>query len=185
MRMCRPVARRVRPSAKMAGDRTCSNHQCGEPVAAQNVTAQDVIDFQFAGQDIPWLLNHWAKEKPDHALLIWEPKDGEGRTWTYAQFAADVRRVAAGLHQRGIGIGDKVLIHSENCPEMVISWYACATVGAVGVTTNTKSVGPEVTYLAGHAQCVAAITQPKFATLVSENATGLKWVAVTADNSGE
>ena len=50
---------------------------------------------------------------------------------------------------------------------MVLTWYACATIGAVGVTTNTKSVGPEITYLAGHAQCVAAITQPKFAALIS------------------
>ena len=78
-----------------------------------------------------------------------------------------------------------MLIHTENCPEMVLSWYACATVGAVAVTTNTKSVGPEMTYLAGHAQCVAAITQPQYAALVSENAPALKWIAVTEDNSGE
>jgi crotonobetaine/carnitine-CoA ligase len=150
-----------------------------------NFSAQDVIDFQFTGQDVPWLVNHWAAQKPDHPFLIWEPKDGNSRTWTYAQFASDIRRIAAGLHQRGIAKGDKVLIHTENCPEMVLSWYACAIVGAVAVTTNTKSVGPEITYLAGHAQCVAAITQPQFASLVSENATALKWIAVTEDNSGE
>ena len=101
-------------------------------MAAQTISDQDVIDFQFAGQDIPWLLNHWASEKPDHPLLIWEPKDGPGRTWTYSQFAADVRRLAAGLHARGITKGDKVLIHSENCPEMMLSWYACVTVGRSG-----------------------------------------------------
>ncbi len=154
-------------------------------MTAETISEQAVVDFQFAGQDIPWLLNHWATEKPDHPLLIWEPKDGPGRTWTYAEFAADVRRLAAGLHARGITKGDKVLIHSENSPEMMLAWYACVTVGAVGVTTNTKSVGPEITYLAGHAQCVAAITQPKFAALVRENAPDLKWIAVTADNSGE
>ena len=42
------------------------------------------------GQDIPWLLNHWATVKPDHPLLVWEPREGEGRTWTYAQFLTDV-----------------------------------------------------------------------------------------------
>ena len=152
---------------------------------APSHTVQEVTDFQFAGQDIPWLLNHWATEKPDHPFLIWEPKDGGGRTWSYSDFASDVRKLAAGLHERGITKGDKVLIHSENSPEMVLSGYACATIGAVGVTTNTKSVGPEITYLAGHAQCVAAITQPKFAALITEYAPELKWVAVTADNSGE
>jgi crotonobetaine/carnitine-CoA ligase len=156
-------------------------------VDAQNQVpdVQAVRDFQFAGQDIPWLLNHWANEQPGHPLLIWEPKSGDGRTWTYAEFASDVRRLAAGLHQRGITRGDKVLIHSENCPEMLLAWYACATVGAVGVTTNTHSVGPEITYLAEHARCVAAITQPKFAALVSAHAPALKWIAVTADDSGE
>ncbi len=154
-------------------------------MAAHTISEQDVIDFQFAGQDIPWLLGHWAQEKPEHPFLIWEPKDGESRTWTYAQFAADVRRIAAGLHERGIAKGDKVLIHSENSPEMVLAWYACAVVGAVGVTTNTHSVGPEITYLAGHAQCVAAVTQPKFAQLIADNAPDLKWIAVTDTNSGE
>ena len=43
------------------------------------------------------------------------------------------------------------------------SWtgWPCATVGAVGVTTNTKSVAEEVAWFAEKAQCVAAITQPE------------------------
>ena len=155
-------------------------------MGAPSYTPEAVDAFQFANQDIPWLLDHWAEHKPDHPFLVWEPKDPAGaKTWTYADFARDVRRLAAGLHQRGIAKGDKVMIHCENSPEMVLAWYACAAVGAVGVTTNTKSVGNELTYLAGHARCVAAITQPKFAALISENTTGLKWIAVTSDNSGE
>ena len=31
----------------------------------------------------------------------------------------------------------RLSIHAENCPEAVIAWYACARIGAVGVTTNT------------------------------------------------
>jgi crotonobetaine/carnitine-CoA ligase len=68
---------------------------------------------------------------------------------------------------------------------MVLSWLACATVGAVGVTTNTKSVAAELTYFAEHTGAVAAITQPQFATLVQEAAGNLKWIVVTDDNSGE
>ena len=93
--------------------------------------------------------------------------------------------MAAGLAARGIAKGDKVLIHSENCPEMVLSWLACATVGAVAVTTNTKSVGAEVTYFAEHTGAVAAITQPQYAAMVAAAAPALKWIAVTDDNSGE
>ena len=144
-----------------------------------------IAEFQFTGQDIPWLVDHWATHKPDHPFLVWEPKSGETKTWTYSQFADEVARIAAGLHGRGVRKGDKVLIHAENSPEMVLAWYACAKVGAVGVTTNTRSAGAELTYFAEHTQCVGAITQPQFAKLVQESCKALEWIVVTDDNSGE
>jgi len=147
--------------------------------------ADAILQFQLHDQDIPWLLEHWADRKPDHVALVWSPREGDARRWTYAELLRDVRRVTAGLADRGIVRGDKVLVHAENCPEMVLSWLACATLGAVAVTTNTKSVGPEVTYFAEHTGAVAAITQPQYAALVAEAAPGLKWIAVTDDNSGE
>ena len=144
-----------------------------------------IARFQFAGQDIPWLLRHWAEHKPDHPVLIWEPKSGEDRRWSYREFDEATSRLAAGLAARGVKLGDKVLIHSDNCPEMVLAWYACAKLGAVGVTTNTRSVGAEIEYFAGHTKCVGAITQPQYAKVVSESAPGLGWIVVTDDNSGE
>ena len=141
--------------------------------------------FQFAGQDIPWLVSHWVKHKPDHPFLIWEPKSGQGRRYSYADFEREVANLAAGLAARGVVKGDKILIHAENCPESVLSWYACARLGAVGVTTNTRSAGAEIEYFAGHTHCVGAVTQPQFAKLVKENAKKLRFIAVTEDNSGE
>jgi len=141
--------------------------------------SSDVAALQLQGQDIPWLLHHWATVKPDHPFLVWEPRDGEGRTWTYSQFLTDVRRLAAGLAGRGITKGDKVLIHADNCPEAVLAWYACAHLGAVGVTTNTRSVGAEVGYFVEKAQCVAAVTQPSYAELVREAGPRLQWVVTT------
>ena len=144
-----------------------------------------LLRFQMHDQDVPRLLAHWADKKPDHPALVWAPREGGGKRWTYAELWDDVRRLAAGLSARGIAKGDKVLIHSENCPEMVLSWLACGALGACGVTTNTKSVGAEMTYFAEHTGAVAAITQPQFAAMVAEAAPALKWIAVTADNSGE
>ncbi|MCB0997227.1 MAG: AMP-binding protein, partial [Acidimicrobiales bacterium] len=141
--------------------------------------------FQMHGQDIPRLLDHWATHKPDHAALVWAPREGAGQRWTYAELRRDVRRIAAGLGARGVGVGDKVLIHAENCPEMVLAWLGCAVLGAVGVTTNTKSVGAEMTYFAEHTGAVAALTQPQYAAMVAEAAPALRWIAVTPDNSGE
>src|SRR5690349_15024150 len=142
-------------------------------------------EVQMHGQDIPWLLRHWANARPEHAVLVWDPKDGPQRRWTYRELHDEVTKLAAGLAARGIAQGDKVLIHSDNCPEMVFAWLACATIGAVGVTTNTKSVAAEVAYFVDKAQCVAAITQPQYAGIVAEAAATLKWIAVTEDDSGE
>jgi carnitine-CoA ligase len=144
-----------------------------------------IEELQVHGQDIPWLLAHWAERKPDHAVLVWEPKDAPQQRWSYRELHEQTRRLAAGLASRGIAKGDKVLIHADNCPEMVFAWLACATVGAVGVTTNTKSVAAEVAYFVDKAQCVAAITQPQYAALVEEAGPALKWIAVTDDDSGE
>ncbi len=121
-----------------------------------------IDELQMHGQDIPWLLQHWAAQKPDHPALIWEPADGEPESWTYAQLLAATRSLAAGLRDHGIEIGDKVLIHADNCPEMLLAWLACATLGAVAVTTNTRSAPTEVGWFIDHSQCVAAITQPEF-----------------------
>ena len=43
-----------------------------------------VAAFQFVGQDIPWLLRAGQRPAPDHPFLVWEPRSGEDRTWTYA-----------------------------------------------------------------------------------------------------
>ena len=144
-----------------------------------------VQELQSHGQDLPWLLSFWAEHRSDHPALIWDPPGGPIRQWTYRELHRDVWRVAAGLTGRGISQGDRVLIHADNSPEFVISWLACAVAGAVGVTTNTKSVAAEVNFFIDKADCVAAVTQPKFASLVAEAGPGLKWIAVTADDGGD
>lgn len=137
------------------------------------------------GRDVPWLLRSTVERAPDKPFLIWEPFTGASTTWTYAQFAADVAAVAAGLHQRGVEMGDRVMLHLDNSPEFMIGWFACAHVGAVAVSTNTRSVARDMTYFAEHARVVAAITSPQFAQLVSASAPGLRFLAVAATDAGE
>jgi carnitine-CoA ligase len=150
----------------------------------QRMDEKLAAEFQFAGQDIPWLLRSWASSQPDKTFLIWEPREGGPRTWTYSEFWLDVQSVAVGLAGRGVTKGDKVLIHADNCPEMVVAWYACATLGAVGVTTNTRSVRAELEFFISKTGCVGAVTQPQFVALVAESGPELGWIVVTADDSG-
>ena len=95
-----------------------------------------------------------------------------------------MRALAAGLAGRGVRQGDRILIHADNCPEMVLAWYACAVVGAVGVTTNTRSVQAELEFFITKTGCTGAVTQPSFARMVAAAGPDLAWIAVTADDEG-
>lgn len=141
--------------------------------------------YDFAGKDVPWLMKLWATQSPDKAFLIWEPKEGESRSWTYRQFWEDTNKVACGLLAKGVKKGDKLLIHAENCPEMMIAWYASALIGSVAVTTNTRCVGDELTYFADHSGAVGCLTQPKFIQALADSAKSIPWFVVFDDNSGE
>lgn len=123
---------------------------------------------QFQGMDVPWLLDQWVERQPDKTFVVYAPFDAEPRSWTYAEMAREAKRFAAGLHERGVGVGDFVLMHHDNAPEFLGAWLGCAYVGAVPVTTNTRSVAENVEYFAELMQPAAAITQPSLAQLVRE-----------------
>jgi len=133
----------------------------------------------FHGLSLDRLLNARATERPDHPFLIWAPFDGEPKTWTYQQFATDAARLAGGLARRGIGPGDRVLVHFENCPETLLARFALARLGAVCVATNAMAVGPEIAHYAESSRATAAITQANFAEMVASHALGLRFVAAS------
>ncbi len=138
----------------------------------------------FAGLDVPWLLRLHAQARRDHPFLIWAPFDAPARHWSYGEFHERTGALAAGLARRGIKQGDYVLIHMDNCIELLLAWFACVELGAIAVTTNTRSAAAEIDYFAGHCRAVAAITQPSYAELVAANCRDLKWIAVTSHDAG-
>ena len=59
-----------------------------------------------------------------------------GRRWTWAEFDADVNRLARGLIASGVDKGDRVGIWSPNCAEWTLTQYAAAKIGAILVNVN-------------------------------------------------
>ncbi|MCA1458163.1 AMP-binding protein [Bradyrhizobium sp. BRP22] len=149
-----------------------------------NSQAAPGIVGPFAGLDVPWLLRMRAEVRRDHPFLIWAPFEAPARRWSYGEFHERVGALAAGLARRGVRPGEYVLIHLDNCIEAMLAWFACVELGAVAVTTNTRSAAAEMEYFAGHCGAVAAITQPAYAELVAANCRELRWIAVISHNAG-
>jgi len=73
-----------------------------------------------------------------------------------------VQGAAAGLAVHGIGMGDRVLVHSRNSTAMLETMWAAWMIGAVWVPTNFRLTPPEVAYLASSSGAAAHIFDPAF-----------------------
>src|SRR5262245_922837 len=93
----------------------------------------------FTGRDVPWLVDAQALALGDKPFLHWQPDNASERSITYAEFATETQAYATGLAALGVTTGDRVVIHMRNCMEFLFAWYACSRLGAIAVTTNTRS----------------------------------------------
>jgi crotonobetaine/carnitine-CoA ligase len=152
------------------------------PQQSENVMVAPLLPYD--GMDMRSLIQAQSLRHGERAFLIWEPFEGIARTFTYSEFFDAVRSFAAGLHERGLGPGDRLLIHLENCPEFLVAWLGCAWAGVVAVTSNTKLSLDELTYVATHSKATGAITQPAFVAIVEESTAKECWIAVTETNAG-
>jgi len=141
--------------------------------------------LRYAGLDVPGLLAARARQRGTHPFLVWAPFAGPARTWSYAQFADETARIAGGLAARGVKPGDRVIVHMENCPELLLAWFACVHLGAICVNTNAASAGPELEYFAQMTGAVGAITQPQFESQFSTHCPGLEWIVTTGREFGQ
>ncbi|SAK52017.1 AMP-dependent synthetase and ligase [Caballeronia calidae] len=70
------------------------------------------------------------------------------QTWTWSEINRRVDAVCAALRERGVGKGDKILVHSRNNLPLFESAYVAFKLGAVWVPTNYRIAPPEAAYLA-------------------------------------
>ena len=69
--------------------------------------------------------------KKDKIALIWEPENGEHKTYTYERLLKEVCKFANVLKKRGISSGHIVEIYLPMIPELPIAMLACARIGAI------------------------------------------------------
>jgi len=96
-----------------------------------------------------WFRKRTLGELPGEAARRWGDREAllfEGRRWTYAEFAAEVDRVAKGLIGLGVEPGEHVGIWMTNRPEWLFLMFAIPKVGAVTVGLNTRYRADDVAY---------------------------------------
>jgi len=93
--------------------------------------------------NLAYMLTQNARRHGDRAGFIWAD-----RSWNWRQIDQAVSALAAALAKRGIGKGDRILVHSKNCEEMFFSMFAAFRLGAIWVPTNFRLMPDEVAYLA-------------------------------------
>jgi long-chain acyl-CoA synthetase len=108
------------------------------------------------------LLDEAAARWPDRTALTFE-----GERWSFDRLHRGVTVAAASLAAAGVGVGTRVLVLVENCPEYLIAQYALARVGAAFVTPNPYWTHPELIRAAEAAQARTVVYAPRFADVVS------------------
>lgn len=104
------------------------------------------------------LLTHTARRVPGRPALVWRE-----RVWSFAELNARVDRLCAALRARGIGRGDRILVHSRNSNAMFESMWAAFKLGAVWVPTNFRLTPAEVAYMARLSRARAFLRDHDFA----------------------
>jgi acyl-CoA synthetase (AMP-forming)/AMP-acid ligase II len=97
-----------------------------------------------------------------------------GRSYTYGEINAGVRRFAAGLHARGFRKGDVLAIMSPNLPEYPIAFHGVATAGGVITTLNPTYTADEIAYQLNDSRARLLITIPPLLPKAQEAAAKSK-----------
>ena len=124
-----------------------------------------------------------AASRGDKPALIDGPT---GRTITYAQLAAGVDRIGAGLAERGFGKGDVFAIFSPNVPEYAVAFHGVASIGGICTTINPLYTVEELSFQLEHSKARYLLTIPQFLDRALEAAqrTGVEEVFVFGEAEG-
>ncbi|HKA93100.1 MAG TPA: AMP-dependent synthetase/ligase [Acidimicrobiia bacterium] len=118
----------------------------------------EMLAEQVRGQTVPGRFLETVRARPDAVAL--RARDGDGwQETTFAEYAEDACRVAAGLQGLGVGRGDRVVLMIRNRPEFFVADMGALLVGATPISIYNSSAPEQVHYLVGHCEAKVAIVE--------------------------
>jgi fatty-acyl-CoA synthase len=97
---------------------------------------------------------------------------------SWREFEVEATRLAASLHQRGVGPGSRVGICCYNCPEYLIALFALFILRAVPVNLNYRYRSAELSYVLGNCGAVGLIHAAELGGVVDDALAELPACAV-------
>lgn len=125
------------------------------------------------------LLKEKARELGDRTAVIYNDEP-----IAYAELEARVSRFARALDDLGVKRGDTVALMLDNCPEFIVTFFACGYLGAVVIPVNIFYKERELAYLLRDSGAVALVTNPAFAeyySKIGEKPEALRWLIVNGE----
>jgi long-subunit acyl-CoA synthetase (AMP-forming) len=110
------------------------------------------IQAVVEGQTIPQMFVETVRNNIDRVALRWRNTDGSWEEWTFADYVERVARAAAGLQERGVGPGTRVVLMLRNIPEFHVLDMAVYFCGGTAVSIYNSSSPEQIKYLAGHCE---------------------------------
>jgi long-chain acyl-CoA synthetase len=106
----------------------------------------------------PKLLLQHARQRPGSAAMR-EKDYGIWQSWRWAEVAAEVEALAAGLKALGFRRGDKLAIIGDNRPRLYWAIAAAQALGGVPVPVYQDSIAEEMAYVLDHAEVRFALAE--------------------------
>ncbi len=120
-----------------------------------------VTDTPLLGETIGANLERTARRFGDREALV---SRHQGLRYTYADFDAEVDRVARALLALGLEKGERVGIWAPNCAEWALVQYATAKLGVVLVNINPAYRTSELDYALKQSGCRVLVAAESFKT---------------------
>ena len=103
------------------------------------------------------LLSQRAQSHGDYPFVHFD-----GVTTSYAEFDAEVTRVAGGLIKLGVAKLDTIAIALPNGINFLVAWFAVARAGAVEVPIGLENPSPQVAFILADCAAKLLITDAAF-----------------------
>jgi acyl-CoA synthetase (AMP-forming)/AMP-acid ligase II len=120
--------------------------------------------------DMSWfgVLDHHARRTPDKALAVL----GDDSI-TYQAMVDRSTALAAGLGERGVGLGDVVGLLSYNSIEFLVTIFAASYLGAIVMPLNWRLAAPELRFILEHSRSRLLVCDEALVELADQATDGL------------